>query len=230
MSYKDFRNRHPNGGIIDVDHYPLKNPYQCVDLVKEYLIEEFQVGNGSYGDAAQWATPNGALKAALDKAGLEHWDTKSVEPGDIVPLAGVNGNKDGHIGIATGNQDGNQFELLEQNGSTGNGKGEGNDRIRTRWIPKSRILCLYRHKSVSAAAQAAQVDIVINPGKWNVRTAASMDDSAILRPDYAKGVVANENKVLGGQKYGAFIDANGWAAIDFRGVRRFIGPKAFKKA
>jgi hypothetical protein len=71
-----------------------------------------------------------------------------VEQGDIVILYGLHSNADGHIGLATGNQNSTQFELLEQNGQTGNGSGLEGDAIRTRYIDKSRIAGVLRPKTV----------------------------------------------------------------------------------
>jgi hypothetical protein len=58
--------------------------------------------------------------------------------------------------------------------------------------------------------------IVVNPGKYNVRTGPSLNASII-------------NVAEGGQKYGsATILANGWAQITFTGKEGFIAPSGFK--
>lgn len=226
MSFQDYRKRHPEGTLVEVDHYPANNPYQCVDLPKDYLIEEFGIANGTYGDSTQWGyyenhIPLKALTEAMERAGLEWLYTSNVQPGDICPL------KKNHIGLATGEQDPNQFQLYEQNGSTGNGLGKGKDRIRTRWIPKSRLLGVWRKKAIAQTAVAipvpAEVVIEITSAQGNVRSSPGMFNNIVPKQGN------NPMKVLAGQRYGAVIDSNGWAEISFNGIRCYVGPKVYRK-
>jgi hypothetical protein len=142
MSYQTFEQR-----MLEVRRV---NPdgifgFQCVDLAKQYLIDEFGVPNGAYGNARQWweSTAYNVL------AKFEKLNTKDVKPGDIVVLKPVDDqprHKDGHLGIATGEQNANSVQILEQNGSSGTGDGEGNNQIRKRFVSKARMYGVLRPK------------------------------------------------------------------------------------
>lgn len=133
-------------GKVDFDHH---FAYQCVDLVRQYFYQLFGLGNSAGGGNAidYWTnTPSGVL-TKFDKISSNH-----PRSGDVVVLYGVGGNVYGHIGIATGAVNGDKFEMLEQNGSTGNGSGTGPDAIRTRYIARSRIAGLLRPKAPAPPA------------------------------------------------------------------------------
>lgn len=140
MSYQDFEKKWL-GQVVDTDGYPRDNPYQCADIIKQYMHEEFGLPFGSYGNAVDyWNTTHPVV---LTK--FERLPTQDVRQGDLVPLAGLRGNIFGHIGIATQNWDGSDtIEILEQNGSTGNGLGKDKDQIRKRRVPRSRVLGVLR--------------------------------------------------------------------------------------
>lgn len=131
------------GKLIDVDGYPEDNPYQCVDLVKLYLKEKFNIQYGTFGDAINyWTDTHSSIVAKFNKI-LTH----DVKNGDIVVLNGLPGNPYGHIGIAASKNIDGEFDLLEQNGSTGNGLGGQNDKVRIRKIDVSRIAGVLRPKT-----------------------------------------------------------------------------------
>src|SRR4051812_9334782 len=102
------------GHVIDYDHV---FKYQCVDLILEYAYECYGVSGGVSGNAIDYwvRTGNNGFNAPLltkfDKAA-----TSDAHQGDIVVLNGLAGNPFGHIGIATGNINDGEVEILEQNG------------------------------------------------------------------------------------------------------------------
>lgn len=121
--------------------------YQCVDLILQYIYECYGIPSGVNGNAIDyWNNPSIPLLDKFDKL-----DGSDALQGDIVVLNGLPGNADGHIGIATGNVNASDVEILEQNGADGNGSGVGGDAIRTRYLPRSRVAGLLRPKDVVAA-------------------------------------------------------------------------------
>lgn len=150
-SFDDFKNKwltNPPSKVAD----PLlagDHPYQCVSFVKQGLKEIDGVDTTSswWGNAIDyWRKTNPTILTHRSRIA-----TQDVEKGDIVILRTAHYNGDpvndpgeGHTGWATGNVNSSQFELLEQNGQTGNGLGEGGDAIRVRWVDKSRIAGVLR--------------------------------------------------------------------------------------
>lgn len=133
--------------------------YQCVSYAKQYMSERFHIPNGYYGNAIDWwnNTPP-SFYPFIDRIA-----TQDVQEGDVVILFGLKGNTDGHIGVGSGKENTSQFELSEQNGSTGNGSGLNGDAIRTRWIDKSRIAGVLRPKPVVASPPPKPYYIVTPP-------------------------------------------------------------------
>lgn len=127
--------------------------YQCVDLVVEYMHDEFGIPVGGYGNAIDYwyRTSSVVLKKFIKVPG------SAAKQGDIVILSGINGNPDGHIGIASGKTNLLTVEILEQNGSTGTGHGTGGDVIRLRSVPRWRIVGLLRPAPVAAPAASYYV-------------------------------------------------------------------------
>ena len=146
MAYIDFEKQWL-GQRVDHDH---ANLYQCVDLAKQYADQELHITPGAWGAAKNWWLDESiAAKLNCNRIATTH-----VQAGDIVPLMPVDtrfAHRDGHIGIATGNQTPNTFELLEQNG-TGSGSGTGADAIRKRYINKTRMYGVLRPKTVASPA------------------------------------------------------------------------------
>lgn len=150
------------GRRIDYDHV---YNYQCVDLILEGLHDIYGIASGVSGNAIDyWNNPSAPLLARFDKVA-----STDVQKGDIVILNGLPGNPDGHIGWGTGNVNGTDIEILEQNGQSGDGDGgnpqltgnppltDGNQ-IRTRYIPKVRIAGLLRAKP---AVPAKPFDVTV---------------------------------------------------------------------
>lgn len=138
MSYQTFKNKW-NGRRVDYDKV---YGYQCVDLIKQYLAEEYGLKPGAWGNAIDyWYSTNAEILKKFDRL-----STSSARQGDIVIFKGVNGNPYGHIGIADASAGILTSTVLEQNGSSGNGAGVGGDAIRTRAITKSRIVGVLRPK------------------------------------------------------------------------------------
>ena len=149
MKYQDFANKYL-GQRVCLDN---NGSYQCVQLIKQYLRDAFNIPNGAYGNAIDyWTKTNPVI---LEK--FSRTPTQSVQQGDIVVLNGLSGNPYGHVTIASGRVSGNTYEALEQNGATGNGSGTGGDAIRFRYITTSRIAGVLRPVTVSAPAAPAPV-------------------------------------------------------------------------
>lgn len=151
MSYQEFKNKWL-GKRVDIDGV---YGFQCVDLVKQYMLETQKVPNGAYGNAADyWNRTNSAILKKYDKiAG------SNAKQGDIVVLKGINGNPYGHIGIADSSAGVLTITILEQNGSTGGGTGLGRDAIRTRAVPRWRVLGLLRPKAPVATQSYLTVQL-----------------------------------------------------------------------
>lgn len=137
MTYQQFKNRWL-GKRVDIDRV---YGYQCVDLIKQYMFETAGIKNGAYGNAIDyWVKTHSVVRNKYNRiAGSD------AIQGDIVILKGVNGNPYGHIGICE-NKNIVSIQILEQNGSSGNGSGVGRDSIRLRWIPRWRVAGLLRLK------------------------------------------------------------------------------------
>jgi hypothetical protein len=144
MSFQSFKNKWM-GERVDADG---AYQYQCVDLIRQYFAEERGLAKtGAWGNAIDyWRSPVSHVLAVCDKIP----GSNAIE-GDIVVLNGLAGNPYGHIGIATGNINARQVEILEQNGSTGNGSGTGGDAIRTRYVDRSRAAGLLRLKPIGGS-------------------------------------------------------------------------------
>jgi hypothetical protein len=143
MDISTFRNKW-TGQRIDYDHV---YGYQCVDLILQYVYENFGIGGGVWGNAIDyWTKPSAPLMTKFDRL-----ETNDVQQGDIVIMNGLPGNPYGHIGIGTGADNGSQAEILEQNGQTGNGDGQSGNAVRTRLINKSRIAGVLRPKQEAPA-------------------------------------------------------------------------------
>lgn len=162
MSYISFRNKWL-GRRVDYDRV---YGYQCVDLIKQYMAEEKGLKPGAWGNAIDyWYSTNSTV--------LKHYDkiaTNNFRAGDIVILKGVNGNPYGHIGIASGASRPYYRQILEQNGSSGNGSGTGGDAIRERYIPTWRVLGVLRPKVAKPVLRMPAVGSKIVLSKRQTRT------------------------------------------------------------
>lgn len=151
--------------------------YQCVDIIKRYMYSYFGIGNGAYGNAIDyWYSTASAIANKFNRV-----NTKDVRKGDIVVLETNltpirKGKQPGHIGIASGVQTSTTVQILEQNGSTGNGSGLGNDAIRLRNVSKTRIAGILRPKVIvlppptNVPSGMPKVGQTVNIHKGQVRT------------------------------------------------------------
>lgn len=115
---------------------------QCVDLIYQYVFEEYGARPVKWGNAIDFArNPNPNFLALFR-------ETSSPSQGDIVVFNSVDSasnHKNGHIGIVDGIS-GTNVNTLEQNGSTGTGSGTGGNAVRVRSITKSRVAKYYTRK------------------------------------------------------------------------------------
>ena len=162
MSYASFRNKWI-GKRVDYDRV---YGYQCVDLIKQYMKEGYGLNAGTWGNAIDyWYNTNPAIYAKFTRVA-----TINVRAGDIVILRGVNGNPYGHIGIASGKKLPYYRQILEQNGSTGNGSGVGGNAIRERYIRTNRIVGVLRPKVAKPALKMPAIGSKINLARGVTRT------------------------------------------------------------
>lgn len=126
--------------------------YQCVDLIKQYVDELYGIKSGAFGNAIDyWTNVQNPMTQWFNRiAG------SNVMKGDIIILTG---GEYGHIGVATGRSDATNVEMLEQNGSTGNGQGTGGDVIRTRFVPRTRVAGLLRKKGTMMESEKKRLDL-----------------------------------------------------------------------
>jgi hypothetical protein len=174
MTYQQFQAKWL-GKRVDIDKV---YGYQCVDLIKQYMLETAGVPNGAYGNAIDyWFKTHNAVSSKFDRV-----QGSNAKAGDIVILKGINGNPYGHIGVASGNTNLVSTQILEQNGSSGNGSGLGGDAIRLRYIPRWRVVGMLRLKTSG------------NPSYYTVRKGDTV--TSICR---TYGITINKFKALNPQ-------------------------------
>lgn len=146
MSYQTFKSEW-TGRRIDYDHV---YAFQCVDLILQYIKEEYGLATGVWGNAIDyWNHTSAPLLTKFDLV-----SGSAAQEGDIVVLNGLAGNPYGHIGICD-HVDGSGIWILEQN-ATGSGDGLGRSAIGVyRAIPTSRVAGLLRPKAAVAPPVAA---------------------------------------------------------------------------
>ena len=182
------------GGRDDFDHV---FGYQCVDLTKRYIYTYYGIPNGAYGNAIDWWTKT--AKIILER--FARVADTTVRKGDIVVLTGLGSNKYGHIMIANGQQSGDTFTGLEQNGSTGNGKGEGGDAIRLRQVAKSRIAGILRPITSKAPAGAGKRVHTVVKGDTLTRIGRAYGVNWQIIFNANRGTIGSDpNKIYPGQK------------------------------
>lgn len=192
MSYATFKARW-NGSRVDYDHV---YAYQCVDLILEYIKEEYGIASGVWGNAIDyWNRPSAPLLAKFDVV-----PGKDCQQGDIVPLYGLAGNPYGHIGICE-SQTADTVTLLEQN-ATGSGDGLGKSAIGVyRQIPKSRVPGVLRPKvaPVPPPAPAPARSTVFLPA--TERTWSLYRVGSYLRPNTSDVIAVLSPAMFGGLTY-----------------------------
>lgn len=178
MSYSTFKNKWL-GKRVDYDKV---YGFQCIDLIKQYLAENYGLKPGTWGNAIDyWYNTNANVLGKFDRLA-----TKQARQGDIVIFKGINGNPYGHIGIADGNSGILTITVLEQNGSTGNGSGVGGDSIRTRAISLSRVVGVLRPKVAKPSTKMPAVGTSIKLTKGITRTTYRAGTTKVAGQIYAK--------------------------------------------
>lgn len=157
MSYQIFK-KNWLGKRTNIDGI---NGYQCVDLVKQYLTDEYSIPSGAWGNAKDyWLSTPAAILAKFSKS-------STPQVGGLAVFKGINGNPYGHIGIVD-SVPANQaaVTVLEQNGSTGTGNGLGGNAIRTRAITTTRVYGYLNPKAPASGqpmpVKGSRVRITIN--------------------------------------------------------------------
>ena len=113
--------------------------YQCVDLIKQFTKEVYDIELGSFGGSAINAWNNNTFDSK--------WRSiiSDYQVWDIIFFNKTKENPYGHVAIIT--DWGLVNKILEQNGGTGNGDGQGTNAIRIRQVnKKDKILGAYRLK------------------------------------------------------------------------------------
>ena len=133
MNFEDFSNKWliPSGQRIDYTH---ALTFDSIELIFQYLYECYQISNidTSITPLTWWTNPPSVILTQFYK--VENSDTLA---GDIIVL-------DNHIGIATGNLNPTDIEIMEQNGETGDDSSQSGDAIRTRYIARERVIGILR--------------------------------------------------------------------------------------
>ena len=98
ITLAQFVAKYPPGSRIDTDGFPPKQPYQCVDLTKQYMLDCYGIPLGAYGDAADyWTDTAPIILTKFDKV-----STTSFIDGDMIIWGDDAGNftgPAGHIAI-----------------------------------------------------------------------------------------------------------------------------------
>lgn len=133
MNFEDFSNKWltPSGQQIDYTH---ALTFDSIELIFQYLYECYQISNidTSITPITWWTNPPSAVLTQFYK--VENSDTLA---GDIIILTN-------HIGIATGNLNATDMEIMEQNGETGDNSSQSGNAIRTRYIARERVVGILR--------------------------------------------------------------------------------------
>lgn len=184
MTYQEFKNRWL-GKRVDFDG---AYGFQCVDLVKQYLLECYGIRAGAWGNAIDyWYRTNPAIAVKFDRL-----STTSARRGDIVIFKGINGNPYGHIGICDSDAGLVYVNTLEQNGSTGSGSGTGGNAIRVRGIPRWRVVGVLRQKvAIPPAQKMPSVGQVINITMGTTRNLYKAGTTTIVKTIYASDTAYN---------------------------------------
>jgi len=184
MSYQTFK-ANWTGRKVDYDRV---YAFQCVDLILQFVKEEYGLASGVWGNAIDyWNRPSPALLTKFSPI-----QGTSAQQGDIVVFNGNAGNPYGHIGICD-RQDGSGIWILEQN-ALGGGDGNGRNAIGVyRAIPVSRVAGILRPKSApvpppAPAPARATVTLPGNVQSWRLYRVGSglrpntSDQIAVLAP------------------------------------------------
>lgn len=230
MAYSEWK-KSVEGKSLNVDG---NNGPQCVDVVKswsDYVLGISFTQTGLHGNAKDLFA--NASPVYYEKIVNNHNDPGQLpKQGDIIvfaasPEAGYTSrhyNPYGHTAVVE--SAGADLVLTQQDGST--------SQVTVKTVHRAwkytRVIGWLRPRSTKAvsapvipqpSAQTRTIQIV--PGEWNARTKPSLEGSVV------KDAKGNWAPLVGGQRYGAVIDANGWAKISFINKTCYAGPKTYKR-
>lgn len=230
MAYAEWK-KSVEGKSLNVDG---NNGAQCVDVVKswsDYILGVSFTQTGLHGNAKDLFA--NASPVYYEKIINNHNDPGQLPvQGDIIvfaasPEAGYTStykNPYGHTAVVE--SAGADLVLTQQDGST------SQSTVKTVHRPwkYTRVIGWLRPRTKKAVAtpvipqpSSQTFTIQILPGDWNARTKPTMDSSVV------KNTNGTPAPLHGGQRYGAVIDANGWAKISFIGKTCYAGPKTYKR-
>ena len=111
MTFDEFVNTY-KGSHIDYDGVA---GYQCVDLIKYYLRDVFDIYAGAWGNAKDYWNITNRANVSEYFYNVPNTPDLVVERGDIVVWGAMPGNPYGHVAIGLGLGDVNGFQSLDQN-------------------------------------------------------------------------------------------------------------------
>ena len=114
MTFDEFVNTY-KGSHIDYDGVA---GYQCVDLIKYYLRDVFDIYAGAWGNAKDYWNITNRANVSEYFYNVPNTPDLVVERGDIVVWGAMPGNPYGHVAIGLGLGDVNGFQSLDQNWGT----------------------------------------------------------------------------------------------------------------
>lgn len=119
--------------------------FQCVDFVKQYVYEQFNIRLGTFsGSALQWWKTGSPFNTKWERKVYTNWAVPEI--GDIVFLNKTKNNPYGHVCIADNDCDRTHLRVIEQNAWNGNGSWKGSNAVTQRtitYISPSRWDCLW---------------------------------------------------------------------------------------
>ena len=118
MSFTLFLTRYL-GKATDTDNVPVKDPVQCVDLIKLYLRECFNIKAGAWGNARDYYecfnSPSWGGYKQMNAAFTRIKNTPAFIPMRADICIWTMNNKNGHIAIAEGTGNTQTFYTYDQN-------------------------------------------------------------------------------------------------------------------
>lgn len=138
MDYAKFKSTYI-GKKFDYDG---KYGYQCVDLAKLWSKEGWNLKPGAVGhtgSAKDVFIYSDSMLSSKEVQRIKNQPKLAPPQGAIIVFNSTSKNKYGHIAVVD-KSDLKNVIVLEQNGSTGNGSGEGNDAIRLKTYDYSNVL------------------------------------------------------------------------------------------
>ena len=113
--------------------YNYDKSYQCVDFVKQYVLEQYWVTLNPFGPSALTGWNSGSpFNSSWKRVVYTQWTFPEV--GDIVFLDKTYGNKYGHVCVADANCNQSVLNIIEQNAWDGLGSWLGWNAVTRRSI------------------------------------------------------------------------------------------------